>query len=44
MRDLIKKYPKTAGLIGTLALAAGAYYGVPPSVTQGVLCFVAGGC
>ena len=31
MRNFVKKHPKTSGLIATVAVAAAAYYGIPPS-------------
>ena len=36
--NLFKKYPELTGLLGILAGAAAAYYGVPPSVSAPVLC------
>ena len=36
--NLLKKYPKLSGLLGVVAAAAAAYYGVPPSVSGPVLC------
>lgn len=40
MRDWIKRHPKLTAAIGTAALAAGAYYGVPPQYTEQVLGFL----
>jgi hypothetical protein len=34
MREWVKKHPKILATIGVAATAAGAYYGVPPSMSE----------
>ena len=42
IKDWMKKNPKAAGLLGALALAAAAYYGVPTPILAPILCGAAG--